>query len=204
MGTTPAEAGQDAYITQMLPQGGQNATIPFAQTYDRRLANGTVFAPTSGTMYMTGIYLPAGAKVTGITFVSGSTAESGGTHLWYALYRQGNVQTAAATVATLMAQTADDTGATSFAANTALRKTLATVQTCPYSGLYYLAFMCAQSAGATPTLLNIVAATVNSMGNIAGMTPVLAATADTGLTTTAPASTASLVPVVNCLYAFVD
>ncbi len=42
------------------------------------------------------------------------------------------------------------------------------------------------------------------IGNIAGMTPVLAATADTGLAASAPASTVSLVPIVNCLYGFVD
>ncbi len=202
MSITPAEEAQAAQNAHLLPQAlGSVATQPFAQTYDRRLANGTVLALTSTTMYMTAIQLAAGTKVTGITFVSGSTAESGGSHLWYALYRQGDVQTAAGTVAKLMAQSTDDTGAAAFGANTAFRKALTTAQICPYTGLYYLA-ICV--TGTSMTLLNIVAASVNSMGNIAGMTPVLAATADTTLGASAPATTVSLVPIVNCLYAYVD
>ena len=36
------------------------------------------------------------------------------------------------------------------------------------------------------------------------VTPVLAATADTALGATAPATTVALVPIVNCIYAYVD
>ena len=178
------------------PVGGALATAPFAQTFDRRLATGAVMTPTSGTMYMTAIWLAAGQIVTGITFVSGSTGETGGTHLWYALYKSD---------LTFMAQATDNTGATAFAANTAFRMALTAAQTCPYTGLYYLAFQCTQSAGGTPTLTNVTAATANSNGGITGMTPILAATSTTGLNTgTAPSPAGALTAVTTALYAFVD
>ncbi len=205
MSLTPAEEAQVFGNGQILPQGSTTpASRPFAQTFDRRLCTGTVTAPSTGVLNLTAIWLPGGATVHGITFVSGSTAESVGSHLWFALYRVGNVQTAAATVATLMGQGTDDTGAASFGANTAFRQALTTAQVLPYSGLYYLGF-CAVAT--CPTLLNTTLAAnggVNAAGNIAGMTPVLAATADGSLTATAPTTTASLVPIVQCWYAFVD
>lgn len=192
MSTTPAEEASLTQGTIMPLPVGASGTMPRFQTFDRRLATGTVFAPTSATMYMTGIMLPAGQVVNGITFVSGSTAESGGSHLWYALYKAD---------LTFMAQATDNTGAAAFAANTAFRMALTAPQTCPYGGLYYLAFCC---VGTNPTLLNVVAASANANGGIAGMTPILAATSTTTLTGTAPTPAGALTAIVNCLYAFVD
>ncbi len=183
----------------LLPVGGGTGTAPFAQTFDRRFALSTVTAPTSALLTMTAIWLPAGSVVTGITFVSGSTAESGGSHLWYALYK-GNAPFGASAY-TLMAQATDNTSATAFGANTAFRMALTTAQTCPYTGLYLLGFCC---VGTVPTLLNIAAATVNANGNITGMTPVTSATADSALTTTAPATLGALTAVVQSYYAYVD
>jgi hypothetical protein len=177
----------------MLPIGvAGSATPAFAQTFDRRMALSTVFAPTTATLTLTGIWLPAGKVITGITFVSGSTAESGGSHLWYALYKQD---------LTFMAQSTDDTAAAAFSANTALRKALTAAQTLPYSGLYYLGFCC---VGTVPTLLNVTAATVNATGNITGMTPILAATSTAALTGTAPTPAGALTAITQSLYAFVD
>jgi hypothetical protein len=182
----------------LLPVGGGTGTAPFAQTFDRRFAVSTVFAPTSGTITMTAIWLPAGSVVTGITFVSGSTAESGGSHLWYALYK-GNSPFGATTY-TLMAQSADAVGAAAFAANTALREALTAPQTCPYSGLYLLGFCC---VGTVPTLQNVTGS-VNNNGNIAGMTPILAATADSSLGAAAAATLGTLTTITQSLYAYVD
>ncbi len=190
MSITPAEEAQLARGALPLPIG--TSGVPQFQTFDRRLATSTVFAPTSGTLTLTAIMLPAGFTVTGITFVSGSTAESGGTHLWYALYKAD---------LTLMAQSADDTGGTSFGANTAFRKALATAQVCPYSGMYYLGFM---GVATNPTLLNVAAATANANGSITGMTPILAATSSAAQTTTAPNPAGALTAIANALYAFVD
>ncbi len=180
-----------------LPAGtGSNPA--FAQTFDRRYANSTVFAPTSALLTLTGIWLPAGQVVTGITFVSGSTAESGGSHLWYCLYKTNPLATNGFT---LMAQATDNTGAAAFGANTAFRMALSTPQTCPYTGNYLLGFCC---VGTVPTLLNITAATVNALGNITGMTPILACTADSALTNAAPATLGAQTVITQCLYCYID
>lgn len=162
--------------------GGQQ---PWAQTFDRRMAISAVAAPASGTMNMAGIFLPQGRVVTGISFVSGSTAESGGTNLWFALYRGDTLA--------LMAQSTNDTGAAAFAANTMLRKTLTAPQTLPYTGLYFLAYCSTNSAGAQPTLINLTSGVGNNNGvGVTGMTPALCGTSNTGLTTTAPSTANAL------------
>ena len=185
---------------QLLSQAGTgNLPVgtsgnPFAQTYDRRFALSAAVAPTSATLTMTAIVLPAGKTVTGITFISGAQAEATGTHLWYALYDRNLV---------LLAQATDNTGAAAFAANTAFRMALAAPTICPYSGLYYLGFCCVAS-GTVPTLLNITLPLANNNGSITGMTPIVAATSSTGLTATAPNPAGALTTVVNSYYAFVD
>ena len=193
MGTTNAEIYA---IGGGVPLPVGATRLPVAQTFDRRLCSGTVFAPTSGTMYMTAIMLAAGTVVNAITFVSGSTGETGGTHLWFALYKQD---------LTFLAQAADNTGATAWAANTAFRMALTAAYTIPQDGMYYLALCCVQSAGGTPTLLNHLAASVNSNGGITGMTPILSASSSTGLNTgTAPSPAGALTAIVQSLYAFID
>ena len=192
---TPAEEAALTAKAGILPLGvAGSATPAFAQTFDRRFCTSTVLTPTSGTMYMTAINLSAGQVVKGITFVSVG-GETGGTNLWFALYRSDLV---------LMGQATNDTGATSFASGTAFRMALATAQTCPYTGMYYLAFMCTHSAGTTPTLHNVVATAATVNGSIAGMPPILSATSSTGLTSTAPNPAGALTAIVNSLYAFVD
>jgi len=163
-------------------------------TFDRRFAT-TSFAPTTGNLFLTAILLPANLKVTGISFVSTATAESGGTHLWFALYKSD---------LRLMAQSADDTGATSFGATTMLRKTLTTPQVTPYGGLYYVGFMCSQSLGAVPTLLALATAHAGANGSVTGMTPIIAGVSTTGLGATAPNPAGAITPSVNNLFAVID
>ena len=174
----------------ILPAGATGNVL--AQTFDRKMGATATTACVSGTLTMVAILLPAGMTVTGITFVSGTTAEAGGTHLWYALYRGDNLA--------LMAQSADDTGAASLAANTALRKALTTPQVLPYTGLYYLAFLC--TATTMPTHM-VQTSTAFANGGT-GMTPVLAGTSNTGLTATAPAVANAPTAANFSLYAFVD
>lgn len=196
MSLSPSELAQAHAPAFMLPVGAATAATGVQyQTFDRRLVTGTAFQPTSGTLTMAGIWLPAGTVVTGITFVSGATAESGGTNLWFALYQQNLA---------LMAQSTNDTGAAAFAANTALRKTLTAAQTCPYTGLYYVGYCSTNSAGAQPSLAVYTAGSTNTLGSITGMTPILAATSSTALTTTAPATAGALTTIATVLYAFVD
>lgn len=197
---SPAEEAQllaQAGAGGPLPVGALTtaATQPFAQTFDRRFATGAAYQTVSGTMVVTGIWLPAGKVVTAISFVSGATGETGGTHLWVALYKAD---------LTFMAQSTDDTGATSFGANTCKRFALTAAQTCPYSGLYYLGYCSTNSAGTNPTLISVNAAVANGNGSITGMTPILAATSSTGLTTTAPSPAGALTTIVQSIYGFID
>lgn len=97
-----------------------------------------------------------GDVITKISVLAGATAESGGTHLWAALY------SGLATPA-LLAQSADNTGATAVAASARFDFTLATPQLITPAnapnGFVYASVMCAQSAGAVPTLVSISVAT---------------------------------------------
>lgn len=204
MSLTPAEEARAAVFGQgLLPVTQGTGTNCFAETVPRRLCNNISLQPTSATLYVTAVWLPQGTVVTGVTMVSGATAESGGTHFWYCLYKCANPTgvVSATQVATLMAQSTDDTAAAAMAANTALRKALTTAQTCPYTGLYYVG-VCV--VGTTPTLLNYTSGSVNAVGNITGMTPILAATADTGLTGTAPTTLGTMTAVVTNIYAYID
>jgi hypothetical protein len=196
MSLTPAEqAAALAVGTGFVPYGGGTTTIGQFQTFDRRLATGTPWAPTTQVLTMSAIWLPQGAVVTAITFVSGSQVESGGSHLWFALYRGDNLA--------LLAQTSDATGSAAFAANTAYRATLTAAQTCPYSGLYYLGFAC-QASSNVPTLLCAISGSLYGNGGATGMTPVLSGTSTGSLGASAPNPAATLTAITQSLYAFVD
>lgn len=179
-------------LAQLL--GVTGAGIPpvdaISETFPRRHAVSTAYAPATGVLQMFGIYLPANKTITNINFVSGGTAEATGTNLWFALYDQN---------LNLLAQSTNDTGATSFAANTNLRKALTAAQTTKYAGLYYVGYM--MTAGTMTTLL-CLAAPASSVAN--GIVPIIAATSSTGLTTTAPNPAAALVVQVNTAYAYVS
>lgn len=191
-------AAEEAQLTaqngsDILPVGTSGlVTQPFAQTLDRRVLT-TTLVPTSALLTMVSIVLPAGKVVTGISFVSTTQAQAGGSHLWFALYTRDLV---------LLAQSTDDTAAAAFAANTALRKALSAPQTCPYSGLYYLGF-CAV-ATTMPSLLAMVATSINANGGIAGMTPITAATSTAALVGVAPNPAGALTAITGTLYGFVD
>jgi hypothetical protein len=176
--------------------GAVGAGIPpadaIAETFPRRHAISTAYQPATGVLQMFGIYLPGGKTITNINFVSGGTAESGGTNLWVALYDQ---------YLNLLAQSTNDTGATTFSANTNLRKALATAQTTKYAGLHYIGYMQTNGAGAQASLL-CLAAPASSVAN--GIVPIISATSSTGLTTTAPNPAAALVVQVNTAYAYVS
>lgn len=105
-----------------------------------RLRCGSATTPTSGTLYLVPIWLPAGLSVSAIAFVSGTTAAAGLTACWYSLHDSNRVA---------VARTADQ-GAAAWAANTV--KSLAIAQstagtassyTTTYTGLHYLGVMIA-------------------------------------------------------------
>ncbi|MCX4661509.1 right-handed parallel beta-helix repeat-containing protein [Streptomyces uncialis] len=112
-----------------------------------RLRCGGDVAPASGVLYLVPLWLPRGAVISNIAFVSGATAGAGLTNHWFTLHDRARVA---------LARTADATTA-AWAANTA--KSLALAQTTAgaassytttYSGLHYLGVMV---AGTTPPSL---------------------------------------------------
>lgn len=103
-----------------------------------RLRCGTTSTPTSGSLYLVPVWLPKGAVISNIGFVSGGTAASAPTNWWFTLHDRSRVA---------LARTADQT-TTAWAANTA--KLVAIAQTTAgaassytttYGGLHYLGLM---------------------------------------------------------------
>ena len=161
-------------------------TGALAETAPRNVgANGS--ALSTGRMSMVSIWLPAGVTVSSITFVAATTALSGGSNQWFALYNADRV---------LLRQTVDDT---STAWSSLSKKTLALTSTftTTYSGCYYLAINV--TATTVPSL--VVSATHGTLGNIP---PIINGTSDTGLTDTAPATAAALTVTTNHPYAYVS
>lgn len=159
-----------------------SATKPTAATYEtypRRHAVSNLTTMSTGRISVVGINLPAGFTVTTITFVSATTAESGGSHLWAALFNSSRQK---------LAISADDTGATSWAANTAFPFTMTTPYLVPTSGFYYIGVCC---VGTVPTSAGISAGVTPAMS----LPPVLAGFADSSLTD--PASCPSTLSAIT-------
>lgn len=95
---------------------------------------------TSGTLYLFGLYFPAGTKISNISFISGGTAAGTPTHQWFALYDKSLAK---------LQVTADDT-TTAWGANTLKSLALASPYTTTYDGMYYVGYMVA--ATTVPTL----------------------------------------------------
>lgn len=179
MSTTPADDARILSFSSGCPG--------LAQTFDRRFINGTT-TPATGVMSVSAIYLPAGLPVTSITlFTAGAVTTN--THNWAALYK-GDL--------TFMAQSTDDTTSGDFGANTKITKTLTAVQTAPYSGLYYVAWM--QTSSGQNTIL-ACSAPASSIAN--NDTPICAATSTGSLTTAAPSPAGALTGIIGSFYAYI-
>lgn len=93
-------------------------------------------APTSGTLYIQRVFLPAGTTVSKVGFVTSTTAATGPTHWWTALLDNTYKQ---------QAHSADQL-TTAIGASTWLNLSMATPFVTTYSGQYYLALMIATSS----------------------------------------------------------
>lgn len=128
--TTPFDAS-GALEELMRPAGRYETTS--------RLRCGTSSsAATSGVLYLVPIWLPKGAAISNLSFITGGTAVGTPTNWWFTLHDRNRVA---------LARTADQT-TTAWAANTT--KTLAVAQTTAgsastytttYAGLHYLGIM---------------------------------------------------------------
>lgn len=142
---------------------------------------------TSGTLFLTAIYLPAGFTVTNVEFSSGTTAAVTPTNWWFALY---------SSALALLSQTADQT-TTAWGANTRKVVALGSAQAITTSGLYYCGVMVA--AATTPTLKGHSGyATINAD------VPIINGTSTASLTTTAPGTAAAITATADIPYVAVS
>jgi hypothetical protein len=178
---------------RILGELGAGICPGLAQTFDRRYINGTL-APASGTMYVSGIFLPAGMTITNIVLYTGGTGVTTNTNNWAALYALDP----STTVLKFMAQSTTDASGTDYAANTKVTKALSAAQTTTYTGLHYIAWM---QAASTPALIAAAVAPASSIAN--SDTPIPSASSSTGLTTAAPSPAGALTAVIQSFYAYV-
>jgi hypothetical protein len=163
--TSPFDSGYGSVEDALRPSGRYETTS--------RLRVGTSNTPTSGVLYLVPIWLPKGAVVSNLGFVSAGTAAATPTNWWFSLHDNTKK---------MLARSADQT-TTAWAANTA--KALAIAQTTAgagssytttYTGLHYIGVM-------------IKATTVPSLVSEGSVADILASVAqgwggtDTGLST---------------------
>lgn len=125
---------------------------------------------TSGQTYCVGQYLPAGLLVSTVTWMAGTTGESGGSHCWAGL---------ADATRTIRAISGDNVGATFMGASAEKPFSMGTPYTLPADGIYYC-FLCVV-ATTVPTL-----ACANSLGALTLLAPTKVGM-DTTARTTPPA-----------------
>lgn len=163
------------------PTGAVGESIP------RLSALGASQGLTSGRLSMTAIRLRAGDLATSITWMSGSTVAAGLTGLWVALFDEGR---------NLLRQSVND-AAPSWAASSPKTVDLSAPYRIQADGVYY-AGVC--EVGATPNNLACMAVTSTLMA----LVPLPNGTADTGLTTTAPAQAIALTVGASIPYVYVS
>jgi len=161
---------QNSWEQVFLPTGA------IAETMPRQLSPSTNLNQlTSNQMFLSPIYLPRGATITSITFVSGTTALVAGTtpHFWAALYSSGLV---------LRRQSTDDTSPV-WGASATHTFTLSSTYVTTVGGLHFLGLMAGAASGNTVPSLRGMA---NSAGTTSGLGPALLGTGGTALGATAP------------------
>jgi len=159
------------------PTGCLGETIPRALVNSAAQAIGA----TTGTVYMAGVWLPAGTKISSLNWVTGSTAAGTPTHWWLGVADSGGVQ---------RAHSVDHT-TSAIAANSLVTTAMTAAYTTTYTGLYY--FLLSVTATTNPTSSGIAAPTNMNVTSplLAGVSPSAAQSApgtDGTTTYTAPSS----------------
>lgn len=181
-----ADAAVDTFIDQQSPW---QPAASIAETTPRDTLS-TTTTLTSGRIHLVGgIVIPAGQKITAISFLSGSQALVTGTAQWFGLYSTARAE---------LALTADDTS-TAWAANVKKTLTLASPYTPTTETPVYVGIMVAAS---TPPTLQ------SASGHAGGNTipPILSGYGDGSLTTPAsgPDTVTALTAVATTPYAYVE
>lgn len=154
-------ASSVAFTPEVLPTGA------IAQSIPRYTAVGNLATLTSGTLVLSAVRLQAGTTVNSITWVSRTTALSGGNNQWFALFNSSRQ---------CLAVTNDDTS-TAWGANTAKTLSLTSPYSVTTTGNYYIGIMV--NAATPPTLAGLA----NATGVLTGIAPILIGTSNTAQTT---------------------
>jgi len=169
-----------------------------AESMDRASTTFAYVAVSSGTLYLSALYLPANTVVSNLNTVTGSTASSGVTHNWMCL---------ADNALSLLAVSADNT-TNDLSASTLQTYAIATVAagaatsfTTTYSGLYYVGFMIA-----TGTTQPTIQGQTDLASTMMGLAPKLCGSSNTGATTPPafPATLTSITSSASQIYTFVS
>jgi hypothetical protein len=183
-----------------LPSAIALGSTAYREPFSRFLAISNMAVLSSGVMLLVGLPLYAGDVVTNLSFCSGTTALTQGTnndgHWWFALYSPDG--------ANLLAQTADQTTA-AWGASTVKTLALTAAQTISTTGLYLVGLMANPGTGGSPAVPSMRGIIVNSVATTGSTgwpsgVKTLAATAGSGLTTTAPAGPLTLTTSLNALH----
>lgn len=193
MSITNAERDQILALAGKLgitPTSAATTPTPIAETIPRSAISivTSIGTLTSATLYMFAVSLPQGAVVSALSVLSGTTAESSGTHAWLALYDSSR---------NLLASGADNTAAAAVGASAVFTQSMQVPYTATYSGLYYIGICVV--ATTPPTLSGIAGSTTWT-----GIAPVLAASSSTGLVGTPPNPAAALTAFAGVAYAYVS
>lgn len=182
-----AQGAEYLYNVPAIANLGITGTI--AETLPRQLiteANNTVGA--SGTLYLQAIYLTAGQLVSEITVSSATTASSGTSNLFFALYDINR---------NLVAQSADQ-GAYTWTSNSTKTLAMTTPYRVPNSAVYYVGLL--QVATTIATIKGNVA---RISGTLAAATPPIGGNSSTGLTSSLPNPAAIISSSSTSMYASV-
>lgn len=173
------------------PTANIGATGTIAETMPRETCPETnTAAGSSGTLFMQAIYLKAGQLVSSITIWSATTAASGSTNRFFALYDVNR---------NLLAQSAND-GANAWAAQSAKTLPMTTAYRVPVSGVYYIGLL----QVATTAIATIKGGATRSTMVMAAATPVVAGTSTSGLTTSLPNPAGAITAGTASIYAAVS
>lgn len=190
---TVGSAGQTLLANPSATTGLSWATLPGLpptgvtfETFSRYTGIINAVAPTSGTLRLAAIWLPAGFTVTSISHYSGTTALSLGTspHYWVALYDSARA---------LLRQSTDDTAAV-WASGTMKTTNLSSSYVTTYSGLHYIGVLQAMTGGTLASYAGI-GTTLATIGNQA---PALSGnSSSSGLGATAPDPAGAIASATN-------
>ena len=152
-------------------------SVATAETFPRMLISTGASVMVSGTLYCMALGLHQNTVINNLGFATKGTAETGGTHAWFALLDN---------TMTVRAVTADQTGATALGSTNTHYQFSTNSFTTTYSGLYY-ASICVVASG-MPVMSALSASAIPS--DVVSMSPILCGSSSTGLTTPPSTGTA--------------